>query len=76
MVRYTMAPEAVKLAVGLLEDGFELRDAASEAFPPEVTSSHIRATVTTYEDEDDRYISEIYMLLMRQVRRRTTDLRD
>jgi hypothetical protein len=46
-----MAPEAVKLAVGLLEDGFELREAASEVFPPEMTSSHIRASVTTYEDE-------------------------
>jgi hypothetical protein len=43
MLRYTMAPEAVKLTVGLLEDGFELREAASEAFLPEITSSHIRA---------------------------------
>ncbi|KAH6691826.1 hypothetical protein BKA61DRAFT_584833 [Leptodontidium sp. MPI-SDFR-AT-0119] len=42
---YTMVPEAVKLAVGLLEDEFELREAASEAFPPEITSSHIRASV-------------------------------
>jgi hypothetical protein len=38
-------------AVGLLEDGFKLREAASEAFPPEITSSHIRASVTIYEDE-------------------------
>lgn len=45
------APEAVKLAVGLLEDEFELREAASKAFPPEITSSHIRTSMSKYEDE-------------------------
>ncbi|KAH8587824.1 hypothetical protein B0O99DRAFT_640674, partial [Bisporella sp. PMI_857] len=45
------APEAVKLAVCLLEDEFKLREAASEAFPPKIASSHIRTSVSKYEDE-------------------------
>jgi Domain of unknown function (DUF6570) len=49
-VAYPTAPEAAKLAVGLLEEEFELRVTASEAFPPSITSSHIRASVTKYED--------------------------
>jgi len=41
----------VKLAVGFLEHEFDIRQAASEAFPPEITSSHIRTSVGRYEDE-------------------------
>ena len=41
-VAYPKAPEAAMLAVGLLEEEFEFRVAASEAFPPVITSSHIR----------------------------------
>jgi hypothetical protein len=37
--------------VRLLEEEFELRETASEAFPPSITSSHIRASVRKYEDE-------------------------
>ena len=35
----------------LLEDEFVLQQAASEAFPPEISSSHIRMSVSKYEDE-------------------------
>jgi hypothetical protein len=49
-VAYPTAPEAAKLAVGLLDEEFELRVTASETFPPSITSSHIRASVTKYED--------------------------
>src|SRR5271156_700526 len=45
------ALEAVKLAIGLLEEEFEQREAASEAFPPEISSSHIRTSISKYEDE-------------------------
>jgi hypothetical protein len=45
------AHEALKIAVGLLADEFELQEAASDAFPPEITSSHIRTSVSKYEDE-------------------------
>lgn len=48
---HAAAPEAVRLAVGLLEHEFDLRKAASAAFPPEITSSHIRTAVSKYEDE-------------------------
>jgi hypothetical protein len=48
---HNTAPEAVKLAVCLLEDEFKLREAASEAFPPKIASSHIRTSVSKYEDE-------------------------
>lgn len=48
---YPTAPEAVKLAVGLLEQEFKLRETASEAFPPRISSTHIRASVSKYEDE-------------------------
>ncbi|KAH6691789.1 hypothetical protein BKA61DRAFT_742496 [Leptodontidium sp. MPI-SDFR-AT-0119] len=48
---HARALEAVKLAVGLLEEEFNLREAASEAFPPEITSSHIRTSVSKYENE-------------------------
>ena len=48
---YPTALEAVRLAVRLLEEEFELRETASEAFPPNITSSHIRASVRKYEDE-------------------------
>jgi hypothetical protein len=49
--KYAAAPEAVKLAVGFLEHEFDIRQAASEAFPLEITSSHIRTSVGRYEDE-------------------------
>jgi hypothetical protein len=48
---YSDAPEAVRFAVGLLQGEFELRRTSSEAFPPEITSSQIRASVGRYEDE-------------------------
>lgn len=48
---YAAAPEAVRLAVGFLEHKFDLREAASEAFPPEIASSHFRTSVGKYEDE-------------------------
>jgi hypothetical protein len=48
---HTRASEAVKLAVGLLEEEFNLREAASEAFPPEIAPSHIRTSVSKYENE-------------------------
>jgi hypothetical protein len=41
----------VKLAVGLLEDEFDLREVASREFPPEISSSHIRSSISLYEDE-------------------------
>jgi hypothetical protein len=34
-----------------VENEFGLRATASEAFPPDITSSHIRAAVSRYEDE-------------------------
>ena len=45
------AAESVKLAVGLLEDEFKLREVASGEFPPEISSSHIRSSISRYEDE-------------------------
>lgn len=48
---HATALEAVKLAVGLVEDEFGFRAAASEDFPPDITSSHIRTSVSRYEDE-------------------------
>jgi len=48
---HARASEAVKLAVGLLEEEFNLREAASKAFPPEITSSYIRTSVSKYENE-------------------------
>jgi hypothetical protein len=41
----------INLAIRLLEDEFKLRETASEAFPPRITSSQIRASVSKYEDE-------------------------
>jgi hypothetical protein len=49
--KYAAAPEAVKLTVDFLEHEFDIRQAASEAFPPEITSSHIRTSVSKYKDE-------------------------
>jgi hypothetical protein len=49
-VVYPIALEAAKLAVGLLEEEFELRITASKAFPLSITSSYIRASITKYED--------------------------
>ncbi len=46
-----LASEAVKLAIGLLEQDFNLRKVASAAFPPEITSSYIRHSIRIYEDE-------------------------
>ncbi|CZR62113.1 uncharacterized protein PAC_12010 [Phialocephala subalpina] len=48
---HARASEAVKLAVGLLEEEFNLREAASEAFLLDITSSHIRTSGTKYENE-------------------------
>jgi hypothetical protein len=48
---HATALDAVKFAVGLVEDEFELRAAASEAFLPDITSSHIRTSVSRYKDE-------------------------
>src|SRR5271169_7201595 len=45
------ALEAVKFAISLLEEEFEQREAASEAFPPEISSTHIRTAISKYEDE-------------------------
>jgi hypothetical protein len=43
--------EAVRLAVDLLEDEFKLREIASREFPPEISSTHIRSSISRYEDE-------------------------
>src|SRR5271154_4807424 len=40
--------EAVKFVIGLLEEEFEQREAASEAFPPEISSTHIRTAISKY----------------------------
>jgi hypothetical protein len=45
------ASEAVQLAVGLLEEEFKLCETASQEFPPEIPSSHIRSAISRYEDE-------------------------
>ena len=45
------ASEAVRFALGLLEDEFNQREAASKEFPPEISSSHIRSSIGRYEDE-------------------------
>src|SRR5271163_2880415 len=45
------ALEAVKFAISLLEEEFEQREAASEAFPLEISSTHIRTAISKYEDE-------------------------
>jgi hypothetical protein len=41
----------VVLALSGDKQEFELREAASEAFPTEITSSHIRASIAKYEDK-------------------------
>jgi hypothetical protein len=41
----------VRHSVFLLENEFKLREAASQAFPPEISSSHIRTSVRKYQDE-------------------------
>jgi len=46
-----MVSEAVKLAVGFLEDEFKQRETSSQEFPPEIFSSHIRSSISRYEDE-------------------------
>jgi hypothetical protein len=43
--------EAVEIALSLLKDEFEINQAASERFPPEITSSNISTSVSKYEDE-------------------------
>ena len=43
--------EAINFAIGLLEDEFKLRETASQEFPPEITSSHIRTAISKYEDD-------------------------
>jgi hypothetical protein len=45
------APVAVRQAVHLLEDEFHRREAASHAFPPDISSSLIRESVSKFEDE-------------------------
>jgi Domain of unknown function (DUF6570) len=47
----TRALEAVELALGFLKDEFEQHKIASQEFPPEITSSHIRSSISLYEDE-------------------------
>lgn len=42
--------EAINFAIGLLEDEFKLRETASQEFPPEITSSHIRTAISKYEN--------------------------
>ena len=42
--------EALESAVGLLEEEFWLRKTASQAFPPDISSSHIRSAISRYED--------------------------
>ena len=37
--------------MGLLEDEFNQREIASQEFPPEISSSHIRSSIGRYEDE-------------------------
>jgi hypothetical protein len=51
IAEYDRALEAVRHAVFLLENEFKLREAASQAFPPEISFSHIRTSVGKYEDE-------------------------
>ena len=51
VVEDTRALEAVRLAVALLEEEFKRREKASQEFPPEISSSHIRTAVSRYEDE-------------------------
>jgi hypothetical protein len=48
---YAASLDAAKFVINFLEQEFELREAASEAFPTEITSSHIRASIAKYEDE-------------------------
>jgi hypothetical protein len=43
--------EAVRVALHFLEDEFNRQEAASEVFPPKISSSHIRTSVSKYEDE-------------------------
>ena len=45
------ASEAVEFAVGLLEEEFNLREIASQEFPPKISSSDIRSSIGRYEDE-------------------------
>ena len=47
----TRISEALKLAVGLLKEEFDLRKRASQKFPPEISYSHIRSSVSKYENE-------------------------
>jgi hypothetical protein len=49
--RRRTAEYAAKFVINFLEQEFELREAASEAFPTEITLSHIRASIAKYEDE-------------------------
>ncbi|KAH6691808.1 hypothetical protein BKA61DRAFT_625227 [Leptodontidium sp. MPI-SDFR-AT-0119] len=43
--------EAVRVALHFLEDEFNRQEAASEVFPPKISSSHIRTSVSKYEGE-------------------------
>ena len=47
----TRISEALKLAVGLLKEEFDLRKRTSQKFPPEISYSHIRSSVSKYENE-------------------------
>ena len=49
--RKTGGSEAVRDAMRLLQNEFDLQHAASEGFPPKITSSHIRASINAYENE-------------------------
>jgi hypothetical protein len=45
VVEDARASEAVRLAVGLLEEEFKARETASREFPPDISSSHIRTSI-------------------------------
>ena len=47
----TEATKAITFALGLLEVEFKLREKASQEFPPDITSSHIRTAISKYENE-------------------------
>ncbi|KFZ23650.1 hypothetical protein V502_01866 [Pseudogymnoascus sp. VKM F-4520 (FW-2644)] len=51
LTEYTRVQEAMNTALGFLADEFELRRTASDTFPPNITTSCIRSSITQYETE-------------------------
>jgi hypothetical protein len=51
MVDPERSPGALNETLKFLRDEHDQRAAASEAFPPEISSSHIRASVARYEED-------------------------